>query len=271
MDYLSRGSAPFSDELWGKIDEAVITSARRVLVGRRFLNLYGPLGPTVPGVFIDDLRVKKEDEEDGEIATSSARKYKELPIIKADFTLSWRDLELAGGVYPVDLSAAHEAATKAAAAEDRLIFFGSEKLGIDGLLTVKGSARMKRGDWSVGENAFADVSQAVLALTDAGFTGRLALIVSPNLYAAMQRLQPGTGRLESERVADLVGGRLYTTPVLGRDRAVLVVSEPYTMDLAVGVDFSVAYLELKDLNHVLRVMETALPRIKRPDAVVVFE
>lgn len=102
MDYLSRGSAPFSDELWGKIDEAVITSARRVLVGRRFLNLYGPLGPTVPGVFIDDLRVKKEDEEDGEIATSSARKYKELPIIKADFTLSWRDLELAGGVYPVE-------------------------------------------------------------------------------------------------------------------------------------------------------------------------
>ena len=43
------------------------------------------------------------------------------------------------------------------------------------------------------------------------------------------------------------------------------------MDLAVGLDLSVSYLELKDLNHSLRIVETALPRIKRADAIVVFD
>ena len=36
MDYLSRESAPFSGELWDKIDKAVVDSARRILVGAGF-------------------------------------------------------------------------------------------------------------------------------------------------------------------------------------------------------------------------------------------
>ena len=32
-----------------------------------------------------------------------------------------------------------------------------------------------------------------------------------------------------------------------------------------------AYLEQKDLNHSFRIMETVLPRIKEPNAIVVLE
>ena len=47
--------------------------------------------------------------------------------------------------------------------------------------------------------------------------------------------------------------------------------EPQYMDLAVGADLSVGYLEQRDLNHCFRILETAALRIKRPDAIVVFE
>jgi uncharacterized linocin/CFP29 family protein len=43
------------------------------------------------------------------------------------------------------------------------------------------------------------------------------------------------------------------------------------MDLAVGQDIAASYLETKDLNHIFRVLETAVPRIKNKDAVIIFE
>lgn len=45
MDYLARESAPFSPETWEKIDSTVIDNAKKHMVCRRFLNIYGPLGP----------------------------------------------------------------------------------------------------------------------------------------------------------------------------------------------------------------------------------
>ena len=57
----------------------------------------------------------------------------------------------------------------------------------------------------------------------------------------------------------------------GKEVAALLCAEPQYMDLAVGADLSVGYLEQRDLNHCFRILETAALRIKRPDAIVVFE
>lgn len=51
----------------------------------------------------------------------------------------------------------------------------------------------------------------------------------------------------------------------------LVCAEPQYMDLALGADLGVGYLELKDFNHVFRILETAALRIKNSEAIVVFE
>ena len=47
-------------------------------------------------------------------------------------------------------------------------------------------------------------------------------------------------------------------------------AEPEYVDLAVGLDLSVGYLELADFNHTFRIMETAALRVKDPAAIVVF-
>ena len=53
MDYLSRESAPFSEALWNKINDTIINSARKHLVGRKFLDIYGPLGAGVSSIVYD--------------------------------------------------------------------------------------------------------------------------------------------------------------------------------------------------------------------------
>ena len=45
-------------------------------------------------------------------------------------------------------------------------------------------------------------------------------------------------------------------------KAVLVCAEAQYMDLAVGQDLAAAYLELVNLNHYFRILETAALRIK---------
>ena len=83
MDYLSRESAPFTEELWQEIDDAVVESARRNLVGRRFLTVFGPLGAGAQSIHIDSEK-KEEVFEDG-VARTQGRQYAEIPQVFDDF------------------------------------------------------------------------------------------------------------------------------------------------------------------------------------------
>lgn len=269
MDFLSREGSPISEELWAKIDEAVVSTAKKILTGRRFISLYGPMGAGVQVINVDDVAALGETP--GDIAVIHGRKYQPLALLCQDFALLWRDLEYAEQMgLPVDLSPVRHAATKMALKEDELIFQGREELGYKGLLTEEGVGRLPLSDWSAGENPFRDVAAGIARFTERGIVGRLALAVSPELYVHLQRIQPGTGTTEFERVSRLVDGNIFKTPVLKANQAVLVCAEPQNLDLVVGQDIKTAYLETKDLNHFFRIVETVLLRIKNKDAVIVY-
>ena len=173
--------------------------------------------------------------------------------------------------WPLDLSSAAAAAQAAAKKEDNLILFGNRALGIDGLLTADSSFTIERGNWKEGEDAFQNVAHGIAHLASNGFLGRYALVLSPEIYLELQRIQPGVNMLELDRIARLVNGRIYSAGAFGAGKAVLVCAEPQYMDLAVGADLSVGYLEQKELNHSLRILETIALRIKEPNAIVKFE
>ncbi len=271
MNYLSRDGAPVSALLWQQIDDTVVQSARRVLTARRFLHLFGPLGIETQSIQIDKVGAVEEQASYGTILTKG-RRYVQIPTLYQDFTLLAKDLETSEkrGFAP-DLSAAVVAAQYAAFAEDKLIFLGDKAAGYEGLITAMGANKIKKGDWATGENAFSDIAAGLETLVQKGVYGSYALTLSPDLYTALQRLQPATGLLETDRIAKLVDGHLYKTPVLGKGKAVLVGAEAGNMDLAVGQDMATAYLEQKDLNHCFRILETVLLRVKRGEAIVVFE
>ncbi len=270
MNFLARDDAPFSAELWQQIDEAVVKAASGQMVGRRILPLFGPLGPGAESVLINYVG-EEEILEDG-IGTIAGQKLVRLPELYQDFSLLWRNLEYSSmHHYPVDLGAAIQAAQKIAAAEDKLIFFGNERLQAEGLFNAPGIQKLDRSDWSTGEGAFSDIAKGLIEFTKEGILGRKQLIVSPDLYVDLQRIQKTMGVLEIDRIAKLIENPVINAPVLGPGKAMLVCSESQFMDLAVGIDTSVGYLEMSDFNHVFRIMETAALRLKNPKAVIVFE
>lgn len=271
MSYLSREAATLSGALWGQIDSAVIQSARSSLTGRRFLSIFGPLGIGTGYVPVDDAEALAQADTDG-IMTTTGRKYVEIPTLYTDFTLHAKDIEGAAKAgYPLDLSNVMAAAEQAALKEDGFIYFGNKRLGYEGLLTASGANKLEMKDWGVGENAFSDVASAISLLVEQGIYGAYALVVSPDVYVKMQRLQPGTGLLEIDRVSKLVDGHIIKAPALGKGKAFVVCPNKRNMDLAIGQDMATAYLEQKELNHVFRLLETVLLRIKRAKAIVVFE
>jgi len=270
MDYLARNDAPISAELWQKIDETVIENAKQHMVCRRFLSIYGPLGAGAAYVNVDSAA--KEETAENNVARVTGRRIVELPQLYQDFNLLWRDIAEAEKMgYPLDLSAAAAAAQKAAKQEDNLILFGSKELGVEGLFNAKGAFGIKRGDWTTGEDAYKDVAHAMAYFASHGMLGRYALIVSPDVYLDLQRLQPNVGLLEIDRIKKLVSDRVYPVGTFGLGKAAMVCAEPQYMDLALGLDLSVGYLGQSDLNHPFRIMETAALRIKEPKAIVIFE
>lgn len=271
MSYLSREILSASSEFWDQIDSTVINTAASVLTGRRFLHIFGPVGIGTESINVDDVSELDEVIKGG-LITTKGRKYIEIPTIYDDFTLLAKDIEASKkSGYPLDLSKAIASAEACALSEDRLIYFGDTDSGYDGLITANGINKIKRKDWTVGENAFTDIASAIEVVAAKGIYGPYALSVSPDLYMQMHRLQEGTGLLEIDRVSKLLNGHVYNTPVLGKGTAVLVCADPRNMDLVIGQDMATAYLEQKELNHSFRILETVLLRIKRKQAIVVFE
>lgn len=278
MEFLLRDDAPFSSEQWGIIDESVVKTARQILIGRRFLHIYGPLGAGVQSIAVDEHEeithgdVDFFGEEDTTPIKTKGRRFVEIPMVYKDLSISWRDVENSKQYgLPIDISNVAGAAALCARKEDDLIFNGSEALGCEGLLTASGAERLEKKNWQEGENPFLDVAKGIEILVNKGFVGSFSLAVSPDLYMQMQRIQGNTGLLELDRVSKLLNGNLYQSPVLGKNKAVLVCAEAQNMDLVVGQDMITGYMGPEKLNHTLRVLETVLLRIKRKEAIVVFE
>lgn len=269
MDYLARESSPIPADLWEKIDDAVVSAAKKILTGRRFISIYGPLGAGIQSINVDNIA--ELDETEGSISVIKGRTYQHIPLISQDFSLLWRDLEFSERMgLPADLSSVSRAASQCALKEDEFIFFGNDELGYKGLLTEDGIIKLPLSDWSEGENPFKDISAGLARFIENGIVGRKALVVSPNLFVQLQRIQPGTGITEYDRISKLLDCNIFSTPVLKNDKAVLVCAEPQNMDLVIGQDMIASYLETRNLNHYFRIIETLLLRIKNKEAIIVF-
>src|SRR5262249_8269761 len=161
-------------------------------------------------------------ESDPGIVHGGDRRYLPVPLLYKDFRLHWRDLEAAriGGV-PLDTGPAVAAASGVARTEDGLLFNGNPRLGYEGLLTVSGRGVLPMSDWSAMGRAFQDVVTATQHLTDAGFYGPYAVVASPRLYAAMNRVYENTGVLEIEQVQKLASAGVYRSAAAPHGRAVV--------------------------------------------------
>jgi uncharacterized linocin/CFP29 family protein len=281
-DYLMRDYAPFSDEEWEKLDELVVGVARKLLVGRRFIQLTGPLGAgvqTVPVPAVGSAEACLHDEEgcaceagECEVIQVTGHKFLSLPLIHQDFRLAWRGIEASRRMgWPLELGPAAAASAACARTEDELIFHGHPEHGYEGLLNATGRHTVSLGDWDESGQAFADIVAATEVLVADGFYEPFAVVLSPALYAKTQRIAKGTGRLEGKLIKDVAEGGLFRSPVLAENQGLVIAQGAHNFDLVVAQDLITAYLGPENMDHTFRVMEILSLRIKRPGAICTLE
>lgn len=277
-DYLMRDEAPLTQEEWERLDRTVVEVARRQLVGRRFISLFGPLGAGMQVIASDAYKgigLGVHDtfgEKDSGIVRAEARQYLTLPLIYKDFRLLWRDIATSRQLnLPLDLAPAAAASAFCTRAEDDLIFHGNTQYGHVGLLHVEGRNTVPWADWDVVGNAFENLVAATQKLVSHDFYVPYAAVVSPSMYGKMYRVYKDTGVLEIAQARELLAGGLYQSPILADGEALVVAVGPENFDLAVAQDLTTAYLGPENMNHPFRVFESLALRIKRPGAICTLE
>lgn len=278
MDILDRKSAPLTGEEWQRIDEAVVVTARNMLVGRKIVEVLGPLGPGVYSLPYSIFSGRQEagvdmiGDRDDLVAAAQKRETINLPVLFKDFKIFWRDVEADRHLgIPLDVSVAAVAAADVVVQEDDLIFNGSSELGHKGLLTVEGRLKVKKGDWKDGGNPLADTVKAVNALTEAGHYGPYAMAVSPFLYGQMVRVYGSTGMLELDQIKALLRGKVYPSSAIQGNKAVVIASGIQNLNLAIGQDLVTGYTSSENMNHIFRVFETIALLVRRADAICTIE
>ncbi|MBC7545657.1 MAG: bacteriocin family protein [Candidatus Sericytochromatia bacterium] len=278
LNFLNRAEAPLSERDWEMIDSVVTEVAKRQLVGRRFIQIFGPLGAAVQDVDYDtfastgDAVVAVLGEEGVSPVRAQRRVHENIPIIYKDFVLYWRDLETARKMdMPIDVSSAAAAASYVARKEDDLIFYGDVECGYEGLMTATGRNTMKSRDWKKPGNSFQDIVDARTKLLDAGFFGPYALAVNPVWYAHMHQIHGNSGTLEINHVREICTAGVFQTPILKGNHAALVSVGLQNFDIALAQDLISAYLGPEQMNHPFRVLESLVLRLKRPGAICTIE
>ena len=276
--YLNREEAPLSPEDWAHLDETVVGVARRVLVGRRFLHVFGPLGAGVQDVDYDTFtgtgaaQVEVFGETETSFVRAEKRIHENIPLVYKDFMLYWRDLETARQIgAPLDFSAAAAAASIVAQKEDDLIFNGDATCGFDGLSNAKGRATVKARNWEEAGNGYLDVVDSRARLLSAGFFGPYAVILSPLWYASLHRVYANSGVLEINHVRELASAGVYQTSALKGDTAIVLSAGIQNFDIAIAQDLVTSYLGAERMNHPFRVFESLVLRLKRPGAICTVE
>ena len=270
--------SPLTPEQLELLQQEIVKEARRTLVGRRMIGIYGPLGAGVETVSVEQYG-RDEDAEidflgrtDPSPVTGSNEMFLRVPILYKDFVLHWRDVAFAKKLgAPLDASRAIRAAHAVADREDTLIFNGDAKLGIEGLLNAKGRTTVKRGDWGQYGTSYRDVVKATEALLQQSHHRPFALAVSAHDHARLVQQREGQFAPEIDAIARLCDDGVFTSPTIPDGKAVLLSTGDQSFDIAVTEDLTLTFLGERDQDYPYRVYEGVCLRIKRPTAICTIE
>lgn len=270
--------SPLTPEQIEFLQQEIVREARRTLVGRRLLGIYGPLGAGIESVSVEHYG-PDEDAEIEFLGRTDPRPIYEapsallrVPILYKDFILHWRDVEFAKKVgAPLDASRAIRAAHAVADREDTLLFNGDTRLGLEGLLNAKGRKTVPKSDWTKYGNAYRDVVRATEVLLENNHHRPFALAVSAQDYARLVQQLEGQFAPELDSILRLCDDGVYNSPTIPPGNAVLLSTGDQNFDIAVTEDLTLTYLGERDQDFPFRVYECLTLRIKRSTAICTIE
>jgi len=260
-------------EQYQLIQEAIITAARKPLVGRqvmpiRELNDYG----------ITEIKYWTQTDMNAAAIGMAALQGNAdvvglapgtlgIPVLWKDFQIFARDLASSQRLgIPLDTSFASDAGRRVGELEETLIWEGVQ--GFVGFMGSSGhGTEASAGAWSTAANAYKDIMDTVADLETAGYSGRPTLIVTPAQKADM-RLHIGTTSdtvLEkAQELCDVVTCHFFADNA----SALMVMPDPENFQLDIAQNLVTHPVMLPSQDLWCRVYEALIPKFKRANSIV---
>src|SRR5246127_2383090 len=249
MNNLHRELAPISDAAWAQIEEETKRTLKRYLAGRRAVDVEGPAGSGISAVGTGHLQ-KIAAPQNGILARQ--REVKALVELRVAFELKREAIDdVDRGATDSDWQAAKEAARKIACAEDGAIFESCAAAGIEGIrkgtsnpvLTLPADVR-----------AYPEaIAQALSQLRLGGVNGPYSVLLGADAYTELAETSD-YGYPVLEHVKRLVEGKIIWAPAI--DGAFVITTRGGDLDLHIGQDASIGYLNHTDTQVRLYLQET---------------
>ncbi|HTT24456.1 MAG TPA: family 1 encapsulin nanocompartment shell protein [Candidatus Sulfotelmatobacter sp.] len=249
MNNLHRELAPISEAAWAQIEEETSRTIKRYLAGRRVVDVHGPEGPALSAVGTGHQSAITAPA-DG--ITAQLREAKALVELRVPFELDRQMIDdVERGANDSDWQPAKDAARKLAFAEDRAIFEGYPDAGIVGIRQGTGNPQKSLpAEVRKYPEAFA---QALSQLRLFGVNGPYSILLSADAYTELAETTD-YGYPVLEHVKRLVEGKIVWAPAI--DGAFILTTRGGDLDLHIGQDVSIGYLNHTDTRVHLYLQET---------------
>ena len=266
MEWLRRNAAPLSQKAWKEIDDIALSMFKQTVVARRIVDFNGPRGWDHIGTQSGTFKAAPAPKIAGKVKYSIPDVML-LTELRANFTVSWADIDIFERVGPaLESKTIEEAARDMAMAEDALVLYGSD--GTPGLLSPKETPRVKTSDWSQPGRLVADMLAAVEQLDTLSVKGPYEAVLSPHHYYAYLRQTGEGGVYPAAKQLGIVIAKVYSSPAI--EGAALFSARGGDFMITVGGDFTVGYRAHDDKSVHLFAVETIAAQVLTPEAVCVI-
>ncbi|PLZ04220.1 bacteriocin [Burkholderia sp. WAC0059] len=249
MNNLHRELAPLSSAAWSQIEEEVSRTFRRLVAGRRVVDLKGPAGADLAGVGTGHQTGIAAPHEG---IRARQREVRPLVELRVPFELSREAIDdVEHGANDSDWQPAKDAAKQLAYAEDRAIFDGYAAAKIVGLR--EGSSNPALALPANIREYPTVIAKALTQLRLEGVDGPYAVLLGADAYTAVSEASD-QGYPILEHIRRLVNGEIIWAPAI--EGGCILSTRGGDFDLHLGQDLSIGYLGHTDTTVRLYLQET---------------
>mgnify|MGYP001321346621 CR=1 FL=1 len=224
--------APVSNESWKEIEERLMEVFKNYLSARKVVKVVGPKG--LDYNVISEGRLGQINE-DGDLCYAN---YDVTPLteVRIEFEMDrWELDNILRGAKDVDYTPLEEAAKKIALFEENVIYNGSEKLNIKGIVNSSEHDTLTFGNDQ--ESILDSIAQGLIILKESYQEGPFVLVVGKDAYRRI--LSKGEGYSLLDKIESLTGHKVVYSHVL--EGAILVPYDHDDLELTIGQDLSIGY------------------------------
>lgn len=259
---LYRELAPVSKEAWAEIEDQLKDVFVNYLSARKVVKVNGPKGWSFNAITEGRLG---DIQEDGDLCYAN---YNVMPLteVRVEFEMDrWELDNIKRGAKDIDYSPLEEAAKKIALFEENVVYNGSDKLHIKGIIKSSENETLEFGDDE--EDILDAIAKGVITLKENFEEGPYTLIVGEKAYRRI--ISKGEEISLKDEIEKIIGGKIVYSHVL--DGAVLIPYDHEDLELTIGQDLSIGYQAHDSKKVKFFITESFTFRVLDPSIIVNYK